>query len=209
MACTMSDTVVSPTTMSGRAGIAMLTLKLRAAQQDADRAEAAADAAEHAAEHELAAAESDTSVEQRTRALEAELGAALEAAAALVAAAHAEAAKIAAMAPPIAAAPLFMAEVPVVATTLVPPPPGTAVAVTHSAGFDAEVFATVFATVFAAKFDEHLSARNAVPMVMPGYAMVPQMQPKPSFWQHAKHLDVVLIGLAAAIVVTVMFAWMG
>ena len=225
----MSDTVVMPTTVSGRAGIAMLTLKLRSAQQDATRAEAAADAAERSAEHALATADADSSVEQRTRALDAELVAARQAAAALVAAAHGEAAKIAAaMTPPIAAAPPFIAAVPVAAVpdpiAAVPvdavpeplavvvhtaPSPSTAVAVTHSAGFDAEAFATVFATVFAAKFEEHMSARSALPMVMPGYAMVPQMQPKPSFWQHAKHLDVVLIGLAAAIVVTVMFAWMG
>ena len=83
--------------------------------------------------------------------------------------------------------------------------PGHALVPAHNPGFDAEAFATVFATVFATKLDERLGSWTPPVAGAPG---LPATTPKPSFWAHAKHPDVLLVGFAAAIVIVVLVAWM-
>ena len=78
---------------------------------------------------------------------------------------------------------------------------------------DAEAFARVFATVLA-------EARAGQPTVPPEYLMALQAQAqlvapaaqkapvKKGFWANAKHLDVLLLGLGAAIVLGILAAWL-
>lgn len=83
---------------------------------------------------------------------------------------------------------------------------------------DAEAFARVFATVIA----EALAARGPAtaigapvwPVGAQQYMGIQQVQMQPvaapqkqSFWTHAKHLDVLLLGLGTAIALVVLAAW--
>ncbi|MBI4935308.1 MAG: hypothetical protein HY828_15610 [Actinobacteria bacterium] len=73
---------------------------------------------------------------------------------------------------------------------------------------DADAFARVFATVFAS-----LVEQRALEMPSPRYmspmleAPAPQ-QPKQGFWSQARHPDVLLMGVATAIVLVVLAAWL-
>jgi hypothetical protein len=100
---------------------------------------------------------------------------------------------------------------PPVPRTSVVPPAGSSVNVV----IDAEAFAQVFAAVFSTILDERLAearvglpARQLLalpPVVVQAPAPAP---PKQSFWTHARHPDVFLMGLATVIVLVVLVAWM-
>jgi len=88
---------------------------------------------------------------------------------------------------------------------------GSQVASGPTVSIDAEAFARVFATVLATVLDERFTAWRTA---MPGTAfaqpalVVPPPQKK-SLVRRLFHLDTVLMVLAAAIVIVLLFAWMG
>jgi hypothetical protein len=88
---------------------------------------------------------------------------------------------------------------------------------------DAEAFARAFATVFASVLDSRYAAMTAGQLSLPpapgqvAHGQVAQfpgaqvpvvIHQKQSFWAHARHVDVLLMGVAAAIVLIVLAAWM-
>ena len=70
---------------------------------------------------------------------------------------------------------------------------------------DAEAFAKVFATVVATMLDERAARPGVRAAVAPAQPPAPVKQ---SFWTHAKHPDVILLGLTTAIVLVVLAAWL-
>ncbi len=70
---------------------------------------------------------------------------------------------------------------------------------------DAEAFAKVFATVVATMLDERAARPGVRAAVAPAQSPAPVKQ---SFWTHAKHPDVILLGLTTAIVLVVLAAWL-
>ncbi|MEI6497822.1 MAG: hypothetical protein WCO88_14255, partial [Actinomycetota bacterium] len=94
-----------------------------------------------------------------------------------------------------------------------PAEPQITVVNTPNIVLDAEAFARVFATVLA-------EARAGQPTVPPEYLAALQAQArlvapaappapvKKGFWANAKHLDVLLLGLGAAIVLGILAAWL-
>jgi hypothetical protein len=87
---------------------------------------------------------------------------------------------------------------------------------------DADAFARVFATVFAALLEQRgyapLGAAQQVggpvqypqpyPQHMTYAPAAPTTPPRQSFWSHALHPDVLLMGLATVIVLVVLAAWL-
>ncbi len=70
---------------------------------------------------------------------------------------------------------------------------------------DAEAFARVFATILAEVLSQRGFTQGPQPVVHPdAYRAAPQRQ---SFWSQARHLDVLLLGVSALIVVVVLAAW--
>ena len=70
---------------------------------------------------------------------------------------------------------------------------------------DAEAFARVFATVLAEVLSQRGFTQAPQPVMHPdAYRPAPQRQ---SFWSQARHLDVLLLGVSALIVVVVLAAW--
>ncbi len=263
-------TVAAPATGSlpPRAAIALLTLQLRAATQEAESAEAEETGADHEAARDQLRARLEPLMAERRQALDAALVQARSEASDSVARAHRAASEIivAASAPIVAAsaplvvpaaaqtpvaaveemlAPVVEAEVPapvepivapleeiklpagtiMVPASAFPPPPSpppplaspiaaTVAQATVNLVIDAEAFANVFATVFATLLDERLNAWNAgLPAARPMYAPVPMhaIAPAPakqSFWSHARHPDVLLMGAAMVIVLVVLAAWL-
>lgn len=90
--------------------------------------------------------------------------------------------------------------------TLPPPPPQQI-----NVSIDAEAFAKVFATVFASIVEQRLQHAPPAPAYVP-YAIAPPAPAaapvKQGFWRHARHPDVLLLGLATAIVLVVLAAWL-
>jgi hypothetical protein len=89
--------------------------------------------------------------------------------------------------------------------TLPPPPPQQI-----NVSIDAEAFAKVFATVFASIVEQRLQHVPPAPAYVP-YAIAPPAPAAPvkqGFWHHARHPDVLLLGLATAIVLVVLAAWL-
>lgn len=77
---------------------------------------------------------------------------------------------------------------------------------------DAEAFAKVFATVLATVLDERFAAWRAAMVESPMVLSSPQQTPSASQQSPKRsvfHLDFVLMALAAAIVVVLLFAWLG
>ncbi len=73
---------------------------------------------------------------------------------------------------------------------------------------DAEGFARVFATVLASLLDERLGTLGSQrPIIMPA-PVAPPAAVKQSFWTHARHPDVLLMGLTMIIVLVVLAAWL-
>lgn len=77
---------------------------------------------------------------------------------------------------------------------------------------DAEAFARVFASVMMGMLDERAAALGTAPQWAMQQAPSPQPLPAPpvkqSFWKHAWHADVVLLGLSTVIVLVVLAAWL-
>jgi hypothetical protein len=241
--------------LSPRAAVALLTLQLRGSLQEAAAAEAAEAEADHDAAREELRARLEPLMDERRRALDAELAKARAEAAAAVAAARRAASAIVASASSIAevTAPVVRIDTPTEPTgvplgqVVVPlaerPAPVMAVVpasvpVRHpdlpaprgaaviggpmqpdlpSLGqpgpitvvIDADAFARVFATVMATVLDERFAAWGAGVPNGPGFALQPVAAPaKPSFWSQARHLDVFLMGLAMAVVLVVLAAWL-
>lgn len=76
---------------------------------------------------------------------------------------------------------------------------------------DAEAFARVFATVLATVLDERIAAWRSgmVGPLAPQALVAPEAEKKPSLLRRVFHVDVVLTALAAAIVLVLLFAWLG
>jgi molybdopterin converting factor small subunit len=111
------------------------------------------------------------------------------------------------------------------AAQLPPPVAGSGTNLT----IDAEGFARMLATMVAGVVDERLRASGVIPapqFQQPQFQQVPyQPQPyqyglpvapapaapveKRSFWKHAWHADVVLLGISTVIVLVVLAAWLG
>ena len=244
--------------LPGRAGIAMLTLQLRAARQEAVAAEAREAAADRDKVRDKLRAQLGPLLDDRRHGFEAELiQVRAEAAASIAAARRAAAAMVTrdyslldrTVAPaaeptptaePIAVAPVLTPLVIVPADDPIPvgeilhwfdddPPTVMSNVVTRSpdlptltagdashaqlsttnVAIDADAFAQAFATAFGALLDERFSNWGpgiAGPQVLsaaPAPATV-----KPSFWTHARHPDVLLIGLATIIMLIVVAAWL-
>lgn len=265
------------TSLPPRAAIALLTLQVRAAVQEAESAEAAESGTDNDAAREQLRARLEPLMAERRQALDAALAQARSDASASVAEAHrsaseiiaaASAAIVAPSAPVVAAvaaaahgdaiddeieptvapapaaedivdivalaeqlvAPLEEIKLPqgtvIVPVSAFPPPPPplsalaplpnpTAATMTLASVnlvIDAEAFAKVFATVFATLLDERLSTWSAGqhaarPMYVPVQAITPAPV-KQSFWSHARHPDVLLMGAAMVIVLVVLAAWL-
>lgn len=91
------------------------------------------------------------------------------------------------------------------AAAAVQPDSGVSVPTTNIV-IDAEAFARVFATTIAALMQDR-------PPVVVHSAVAPVVAPAPepvkqSFWSNARHADVLLMGLATVIVITVLAAWL-
>ena len=92
---------------------------------------------------------------------------------------------------------------PAAAPTHTPVPAASTVVI------DADAFARVFATVLGAMLDERAASWRDHPQTMPIYLPAPVAAPvKTSFWSSVRHLDVLMLGVAAAIVLVVFAAWM-
>jgi len=215
-------TMTSPVGGASRATVAMLALQVRAAEQAAVEAEERAALAEIAVVTDLRD-HLASSIEARAVELATALDAARSDATSRIAAAHRQArvrhsqvgaAPIAPTTLERAAAPVIVAvtatniatteptataPAPVAAPVSAPAPsPGLSpVSPPLPAQMDPEVFATMFATVLANMLDDRLPA---------GGQSTPQ--PKPSFWAHARHPDVLLLGLATVIMLVLLAAWL-
>jgi hypothetical protein len=95
-----------------------------------------------------------------------------------------------------------------------PRPPATVTApaaqTTGNVVLDAEAFATVFATVFGTMLDEKFDRLGSrLPALAPPAPSPPAPSPPAqSFWKHARHPDVILLGLIGLIVAVVLAAWL-
>ena len=91
----------------------------------------------------------------------------------------------------------------------VAPPASHAQLAPTNVGIDAEAFAQAFAAAFAALLDERGGSWG---VGVPGVSVVAgpagRSGRKPSFWTHARHPDVLLIGLAMIIMMIVVAAWL-
>ena len=213
-----------------RAGIAQMTLQLRALLRDATAEEERAAIVDADGAREKLRARLGPLVDERRRGLDESLAAARADAAAVIAAARAEASSMGVEATqpvvelPVVELPvveLRVVELPVVELPVVDGPYLPArqlssatpvVAPDQSPTFniviDPEAFAQAFAAAFAELVDGHLaSMANAVPTWLAQPAPPEQKTTKQSFWTHARHPDVLLIGLSMVIVLVVLAAW--
>ena len=213
-----------------RAGIAQMTLQLRALLRDATAEEERAAIVDADGAREKLRARLGPLVDERRRGLDESLAAARADAAAVIAAARAEASSMGVEATqpvvelPVVELPvveLRVVELPVVELPVVDGPYLPArqlssatpvVAPDQSPTFniviDPEAFAQAFAAAFAELVDGHLaSMANAVPTWLAQPAPPEQKTTKQSFWTHARHPDVLLIGLSVVIVLVVLAAW--
>jgi len=196
-----TDTTSGNVPLAKRAEVAMLSLQLRAAEREAEAAEALLEERTSGRSDDNVVDMLDPLLVRRQTELESDFAVARRVAAVEIARAHQQVAEWLAAAPaapdasdgsvasaesdessklPVA---LFTAE-PRIAT------------VRNDAGFDAEGFARAFAQSFGKVLDER------APMLYGATA------PRPRFWAHAKHIDVLLIVAATAIVGVVLAAWM-
>jgi hypothetical protein len=73
---------------------------------------------------------------------------------------------------------------------------------------DADAFARVFATVFASLIEHRLVDQPTQMYMRPMMEAPAPVQPKQGFWSHARHPDVLLMGIATIIVLVVLAAWL-
>ena len=173
-----ADAASNDAPLAKRAEVAMLSLQLRAAEREADEAESALETQWSGGETSNVIDLLDPLLARRRQELEAEFNAARQQAALEIAQAHQQ---VAEWLTPVQVAAVEVAE-PAVATS--------------EAGFDAEGFARAFAQSFGKVLEERAPMWTAAPAQ------------RPRFWAHAKHIDVLLIVAATAIVGVVLAAWM-
>ena len=170
--------------LSPRANIALLTLQLRAALQEA----AAAEADEAASDDDAARAQlrerAVPLIEKRRAELDAILARERAEASAKVAAAQ----RAVFAETPL---PQLPPTTTVVVPAVVPTPPLV----------DADAFARGVAAAFASILDDRLNERALLPVPAPTPA-------RRSFWRNARHPDVLLLAFATVIVLVVLAAWM-
>lgn len=215
--------------MSVRADVARLTLQLRAALRDAEAAEAEAAAVDGGAALAELRGRLEPLMGARRRSLEDALAKArADAVAAVIAAQRDAVAIVSEPKPPVAegvpeAEPSPVVEqLPAVEPAAVevvgpsapahqwPPPVPAAMVPPITVVIDAEAFARVFATLLASLPDERFAAWRpgvAWPSVPASADTVNRA--KPSFWKQAWHIDVLLVGLAAVIVLVILASWLG
>lgn len=93
--------------------------------------------------------------------------------------------------------------------TVVDPDPSPAQLTATNVSIDTEAFAQAFAAAFAAALDERSSTWGVGVAGPAALSAAPApTTPKPSFWTHARHPDVLLIGLAMVIMLIVVAAWL-
>ena len=241
--------------LSPRAGIAMLTLQLRATTQEAEALEQQFVEIDHESAKRELRARLEPLIAERTRSFTAAIEEAKAEAAEVLAAAEREAEAIRAerlaaaeeaerlaaaelaasiddepawqpeIDPVAVEAPAAIDDTEVVHAAEVLPPlerPAPTVASPFArtsaplpppqqinVSIDADAFAKVFATVFAAIVEQRLQHVPPAPYLP--YAIAPAAPPasaKQGFWRHARHPDVLLLGLATAIVLVVLAAWL-
>ena len=73
---------------------------------------------------------------------------------------------------------------------------------------DADAFARVFATVFASLVEQRALDHPPTMYMRPMLESPAPVQTKQGFWSQARHPDVLLMGLATAIVLVVLAAWL-
>lgn len=186
--------------LAKRAEVAMLTLQVRAAEREADDAEAALAAFDPEVAGSQVGELLDPLVVRRRRELDVEFNAVRRAAASEIAAAHQQVAELFAAEPQVmaastASAPETVSPVPPDHASPGGPAPSMAV-VPAGVGFDSEGFARAFAASFAEVLDARAPVWNAA------------AGRRPRFWAHAKHIDVLLIIAATAIAGVVLAAWL-
>ncbi len=200
---------------STRAGIAQMTLQLRALLRDAAAEEERAAIVDVDAAREKLRARLGPLVDERRRSLDESLAAARADAATAIAAARAEASSTS------IGVPQHVVEVPVVEVPVVEVPclpvrqlPSSSQVETpeqppsFSVIVDPEAFAQAFAAAFAELFETHFaSIANSLPRSIVHPALPEQKSQKQSFWTHARHPDVLLMGLSMVIVLVVLAAW--
>lgn len=195
----------STSVLRPRAAIAQLTLELRASLQEVEAAEAEEARVDKDAAVAQLRARLKPLIDARRTSLDQTLSQAGVEAAAAIAAARLEAASIVAVEPAEVVRTMVndnvisvydaMAPSEISAVELYQPVPQGAP--TINIVIDAEAFARVIANVLG----EHLSAGR---VAIPATPVVPQ----PSL-KHARHLDVVLVGIATVIVLVILAAWIG
>ncbi len=186
-----------------RAGIAQMTLQLRALLRDATAEEERAAIVDADGAREKLRARLGPLVDERRRGLDEALATARADAAAAIAAARAAASSMSVEATqPVVELPVV--ELPPVELPVAAPDQSP----TFNIVIDPEAFAQAFAAAFAELFDGHLaSTANAVPTWLAQLPPPEQTTTKQSFWTHARHPDVLLIGLSMVIVLVVLAAW--
>ena len=234
----------SPTGLTPVAAMALLTLQLRAASNEAEAAEAEEASLDLASEQAAMRARLDSIVETRRAALERELAIEQAAAEDLVRRGHAVAEQIrsdararlqvrpsapSTPAPQVVEVHAPAAEedgtAPSEAGVPVPPmveaSPGIALDVAPSRGNDAQVvaaidpeaFARVFAAVLATVLDERFAEWRAAgpsPLLLSQRSSSEaRAMPSASIWRGLMHLDILLMMVAAAILMVLLFAWLG
>jgi hypothetical protein len=210
----------TPSVLAPRAAVALLTLQLRAASQEAVAAEHAVVDVDTAAVVSELRSRIGPLAEDRRRALDDELARTRAEVVASVAAARTEAMAIVAEATDGAAAADAVHRVTVDATTMWEPPTSDLVSGLSATPFvpnpdcahpitvvlDADLFARAFAIALAPLLEDRLR-----PSVQQPTQVVRVVQPafgaKKSFWRNAWHVDVVLSGIAMVIVLAVLVAW--
>jgi hypothetical protein len=203
-----------------RAGIAQMTLQLRALLRDATAEEERAGTVDVDAAREKLRARLGPVVDERRRDLDESLAAARADAAAAIAAARVAASSLiveatdsivevpaveagAVDSPTIDAPCLPVRQLPLSSPVVEPDQPAM-----FNIVVDSEAFAQAFAAAFAELFDGHLaSMANSVPTWLAHPAPPEPKSTKQSFWTHARHPDVLLMGLSMVIVLVVLAAW--
>lgn len=179
----------------------MLSLQLRAAEREANAAEARLEERATGSSEDGVVGMLDPLLARRQKELENDFAVARREAAAEIARAHQQVAEWLAAVPAAtdasneSVAPAESDGPSKLPAALVTAEPHVAT-VSPEAGFDAEGFARAFAQSFGRVLDERAPMWNGA------------TAQRPRFWAHAKHIDVMLIVAATAIVGVVLAAWM-
>lgn len=212
---------------TSRASVAQMTLQLRALLRDATAEEERSAIVDVDAAREKLRARLGPLVDERRRSLDESLAAARAEAAVAIAAARAAASSTieapsvevtepvvrvtvveASIAAPVADPIVYAPYLPVRQLSLSSLAEAPDQTPTFNIVIDPEAFAQAFAASFAELFEAHVgSIANALPTWFAQPAPAEKTTTKASFWTHARHPDVLLIGLSMVIVLVVLAAW--